>query len=638
MQERRLAAVMFTDIVGYTKLMGSDEDCAFETLRKNREIHSILIEKFRGTLKKEMGDGMLVSFQLASEAVRCAVEIQKKCKEQNIPLKIGIHEGEMVFEGNDVLGNGVNIASRLQDDTEAGCITISAAVYTDIRNKQDLHTEFIEEKLFKNVNDLLKIYNVCYDQAAIKKISRPPKKNNEGPSIAVLPFVNMSKDEEQEYFCDGITEEIINALTHIENLKVIARTSSFMFKGKHEDMREIGKQLNVNILLEGSVRKAGNRLRITAQLIKVSDGSHLWSERYDRELKDVFEIQDEISMAIVDNLKIKIFDKERKKVLKGKTENLDAYNLYLKGRHQWNKRTKKGLEKSIEFFEQAIKTDPEFALAFVGLADAYIILLDWGYLPPKDAYTKAKYNISKSLEIDDSLGEAYVSLAYLNGLYEWNWKEAEFNFGKGFEISPNYPTAHQWYAIYLIAVGRSREAMEQIHRAKELDPLSLVINFTNGWILYLANRFSEAINQFEKSLAINKNLNVVKGLLFQIWLHDNKEEEIVRACQNILSTDPANHKYIPVVDDIYSKSGIEGLLNWVIDEVSLVNPSIYSHPYYLSVYYAALNKKEKALDWIERGLELRSMWLFHFIKLEPWYDNLRNHPRFIKVMDKMGLS
>ena len=238
-KERKDAAIMFTDIVGYTALMGSDEDRAFETLRKNREIHSKLIEEFHGTLIKEMGDGMLISFGLASEAVRCAIEIQKACKAHEIPLKIGIHEGEMVFEGNDVLGDGVNIASGIQDDTRDGCILISGSVYRDIKNKADIQTEFIGEKVFKNVDDLIKIYEVIYDEVTVKKISNPPKNHNEKPSIAVLPFVNMSNDEEQEYFCDGITEEIINALTHIEELKVIARTSSFMLKGNLEDMREI---------------------------------------------------------------------------------------------------------------------------------------------------------------------------------------------------------------------------------------------------------------------------------------------------------------------------------------------------------------------------------------------------------------
>ena len=275
-EDRRLAAIMFTDIVGYTKLMGSDEDKAFDMLARNHTMHETLIKKHNGMLIKEIGDGTLASFPLASNAVRCAIDIQKEAKSLKIPLKIGIHEGEMVLAGSDILGDSVNIASRLQESAEEGCINISGSVYKDIKNKSDIQTKFIEEKSFKNVDDPIKVYKVCCEEVEIEnKPEISPNKETEN-SIAVLPFVNMSDDLAQEYFCDGMTEEIINALSHVESLKVIARTSAFMFKGKPKDMREIGKKLDVETLLEGSVRKAGNRLRITAQLIKVSDGSHLW--------------------------------------------------------------------------------------------------------------------------------------------------------------------------------------------------------------------------------------------------------------------------------------------------------------------------------------------------------------------------
>ena len=295
MEDRRHIAVMFTDIVGYTALMGSDEDKAFDMLKRNHTIHAMLIKKHNGKLVKEIGDGTLASFPLASEAVRCAMEIQKECKEQDIPLKIGIHEGEMVFAGSDILGDSVNIASRLQEDAQKGCINISGSVYRDIKNKAGINTKFIEEKSFKNVDEPVKIYKVISEDYEKEDKTETTKTKDSQSSIAVLPFVNMSNDPDQEYFCDGMTEEIINALSHVGSIKVIARTSAFMFKGKHKDIREIGKKLDVETLLEGSVRKAGNRLRITTQLVKVSDGSHIWSDAYNRELEDIFDLQDQIT-------------------------------------------------------------------------------------------------------------------------------------------------------------------------------------------------------------------------------------------------------------------------------------------------------------------------------------------------------
>ena len=280
---------MFTDIVGYTSLMGKDEDRAFHILRKNRQIQRPLIESYHGVLLKEIGDGILASFDSASEAVRCANRIRETSMEEGYSLRIGIHEGEVIFEENDVFGDGVNVASRLQELASAGSIYISGAVKKDIRNKVDIITQFVKEKVLKNVEEPVMVYEVLNDDAAkseTQEISQDAEAKN--GSIAVLPFVNMSNDPAQEYFCDGITEEIINALSHLERLKVIARTSVFMFKGKHEDAREIGRKLNVSSLLEGSVRKAGNRLRINTKLINASDGTQVWSESYNRVMEDIF--------------------------------------------------------------------------------------------------------------------------------------------------------------------------------------------------------------------------------------------------------------------------------------------------------------------------------------------------------------
>ena len=315
------------------------DDPLFQLLKKGK-VKEFAFDK-KGNRYKEhpVSKKVFKGFQIPmwSEVIDIAIEIQKKASEAGIPLRIGIHEGEIIVEGVDVFGDGVNVASRLQEYTGKGCISISGAVFRDIKNKPGIIAEFIEETLLKNVDEPVKIYQVYSKNDEIIKPSQKGSAQKTEASIAVLPFMNMSNDPEQEYFCDGISEEIINALTHIESLKVIARTSSFSFKGKNEDMREIGKKLNVETLLEGSVRKAGNRVRITAQLIKAKDGTHFWSERYDRELNDIFAIQDEISQAIVEKLKVQLIDRDKKVLFKGQTENLEAYDNYLKGRYYWNK-------------------------------------------------------------------------------------------------------------------------------------------------------------------------------------------------------------------------------------------------------------------------------------------------------------
>jgi TolB-like protein/Tfp pilus assembly protein PilF len=322
-------------------------------------------------------------------------------------------------------------------------------------------------------------------------------------SIAVLPFVNMSPEKDQDYFCDGITEEIINALAHTESFKVIARTSAFAFKDKQVDIREIGRKLDVETLLEGSIRKAGNRLRIATQLIKVADGSHIWSERYDRDIKDVFAIQDEISLAIVNNLKIKLLGEARTLVTKRHSENLEAYNLYLKGTYYWQMLTTEGYKKATEYFEQALEKDPGYALVYVGLAAVYNVSTTFGNVPPNKAYPRAGEYAKKALEIDDTLAEAYSILGNINTFYYWNWQEAEQNFRHALQINPNSSLIHIYYSFLLTCTGRNEEAIAEAKRARELDPLSGYINTETALAISYGGQLDKAIEEYQMALTIN---------------------------------------------------------------------------------------------------------------------------------------
>ena len=329
---RQLASIMFTDIVGYTALMGEDEQKAFAILNKNREIQKPVIEQFHGRFIKELGDGILASFPSASDSVYAALKIQENCRAEGIfQLRIGIHLGEVLFEQKDVFGDGVNIASRIQAIALPGSIYISESVQLNVSNKAGIVTRFIKPEMLKNVKDPVRIYEVLLPSSTVEKsVANEPQKFHEN-SIAVLPLANMSNDPDQDYFCDGVSEEIINALTQLNNLRVIARTSAFSFKGKNQDIKEIGRVLDVNNILEGSVRKSGNRLRITIQLIRVSDSSHLWSNRYDRELEDIFAIQDDIAQNVATALK-GYLTTEEKLVIRRPETIVEAYEYFLKGR------------------------------------------------------------------------------------------------------------------------------------------------------------------------------------------------------------------------------------------------------------------------------------------------------------------
>jgi adenylate cyclase len=456
-------------------------------------------------------------------------------------------------------------------------------------------------------------------------------------SIAVLPFTNMSSDPEQEYFSDGISEEVINVLAQLPNLKVAGRTSSFTYKGKNEDLRIIGEKLGVKTVLEGSVRSSGKRIRITAQLINVQTGFYLWSEKYDREMKDIFEIQDEISLAIVGELKIKLFEEEKRHLLKGTTQNTEAYNHYLKGRFYWNNsRTKEGIEKTIKYFEQAIEIDPYYALAYAGLADAYLVLVDWGYIQARKAVPRINEFLNKSLELDNSIAENHCSRMYAYAVLEWNWKKSEMEGRKAFELNPRFPVLHHFYAIFQMCLGNFRDATEHNKRARELDPLSSIFNFAYGLILYMSRQFNDSIKQLRTTLEIDNSFTPACLWISFCYLQKGLYKEAIEEYKNYLIRDPESGKYVSVIDEIFKKRGIEGFLNWLVDDGIRLNKEIYNRPYYLAVYYSLLNEKEMAFECLEKACKQRVR--ISFIKVEPGFDNLRDDSRFSALLEKVGLQ
>jgi len=458
------------------------------------------------------------------------------------------------------------------------------------------------------------------------------------PSIAVLPFTNLSADKEQEYFCDGMAEEIINVLTRLESLRVVARTSAFAFKGKHEDIRGIGRKLNVETLLEGSVRKAGNRLRISAQLINVADGYHLWSEKYDRDLEDVFAIQDEISQAIVDKLKVRLLGAEKAKLVKRHTDDLEAYNLYLKGRWFWNRRTEAGLKKAIEYLKQAIERDPSYVLPYTGIADCYNILGWYGYLPPKKAFPRAKAAAEKSLEMDDTLAEAHTSLAAVREFYDWDWLAAEREYKRAIERNPSYAPAHHRYAEYLSYMGRHEESIAEVKRAKELDPLSLIINAVVGEVYYFARQYDQAIEASQRVIEMDPNFVVAHFLLAFPYAQKAMYNEAIAEAQKAMDLAGGGIPlFVAQLGTIYSYSGKRDEAKKVLDELYELSKHRYVSPFYTALIYVGLGQKDQAFEWLEKAHEEHDHPL-ETLKVDPMLDSVRSDPRYTALLKKMGLE
>ena len=612
MKQHKLAAIMFSDIVGYTAMMGKDEDLAFEILRKNRIIHNELIEKHNGDLIKEMGDGILTSFPLATDAVRCAIGIQEACKKEGIPLKIGIHEGETVFEGNDVLGDSVNIAFRLQESTAKGEICISSTVYKDIKNKAEIYTKYVGERTFKNLDEVIKVYKICCQGEKEKGdpgndiILQVPEK-----SIAVLPFVNMSNDPEQDFFCDGLSEEILNVLAQIGTLKVAARTSSFSFRDKNVDIIEIGKKLKVKTILEGSVRKSGNRLRITAQLIDVEDGYHLWSQRYDRQLDDVFEIQDEISQAIINALKIKLLDKKDQRLVKTPTNNQEAYQLYLNGKYHRNKETPEGFLKSAEYFKLAIELDPEFVEAYSGLAFTYYLFLFYGILPPDECIKSSDPVIQKAFELSDSIAELHLAKAFITFWYHWNFEDAEFHYRRAIQLNPNHAETYVDYSVLLALIGRKEEARVFTRKALELDPFSVTISFYAGWTYFLTDDFDLMSKVGEKILELEPPWLGHTFSGFKYWMAREFDKAVPEFEKGIKAQLPLTYAWFGCILGLI---GQEKSAQNIINQLLETSKNRYVGAYNIGFIYLGMSKTDKAYEYFLRGIEEQHDGLLLFLK------------------------
>ncbi|UCC83741.1 MAG: tetratricopeptide repeat protein [Gemmatimonadota bacterium] len=454
-------------------------------------------------------------------------------------------------------------------------------------------------------------------------------------SIAVLPFTDMSPEKDQEYFCDGMAEELINALTKVKELRVAARTSSFQFKGRSEDVREIARSLGVRSVLEGSVRRAGDRLRVTAQLVTAEDGYHLWSETYERQLEDVFAIQDEISRSIVDALRPTLLGEPVARLVSASTQSMEAYDHYLRGRHYWDQRYKIGLEAALKYFQKAVEVDPSFALAYRGIADCYTVLGIYGFLPPEEGRSKGKAAVSRALELDEGLSEAHASLGWSHFFFGFEWDLSEKEFQRAIELSPGNAEAYAWYGVLCGAQGRLAEAFEHLAIALKIDPLSCYITAMLGVLKIYAGDTEGGIRTLEE--VVERDPQYLLAVWWLGWGYSCafRLDEAVRIGERALALSNDANFWKAGLAMWYGRAGLRDKALELIDDLSERMASEYVSPLMLAWGYLGVGDEGKFFEWLAEAVAEQSPYLFS-IHRDPQYDPVRSDPRFTELASQVG--
>lgn len=676
---RKLEAILAADVAGYSRLMQADDEATVATLEAYRAVFREKIQAHRGRVVDMAGDSVLAVFEAATGAVRAAFEIQAALAERNEALpearrmcfRIGVNLGEVIERPDGtVYGDGVNIAARLESIGEPGGVTVSGTVFDQVKNRVQIGFDFIGEQQVKNIAELVRAYRVVAEGVPISHKRPPPNsdrrnvrrilvgaggvatvaaltggwlwwRNHEhapaaGNRIAVLPFTNISADGKDEYFADGMTEELISRLSQIRELDVIARTSVMQYKGKSTSVADIGRELNVQSVLEGSVRRAGDKLRITAQLVNTANQGHLWSENYDREVKDVFAIQSDIAQRIAQALKVHLGAHELGKIEKHGTENLEAHNAYLLGRHEFNKFTEEGFNRAVSYYQQAIQKDPTYALAYSGLADAYHLLGGWGYLPSGQAIPQSKMAAQKALELDSAIGDALATLAYVRAWYDRDLAGAEADFRQALQLSPNPRTLFLW-GLYLEFTGRAEDSIREIKRARDLDPLSMIINANVGLAYYCARQYDTAIDEYRRVLQLDPNFVPAHWWLGLAYAQKKMNEEALSEARNgaeLVKTGLWREAYLGYLS---AMSGKKDEALQALQRLQQISHGQTANQFWVAFVYLGLGDKERAIQRLQVSIDEPNevvMWL----KVMPFFDPIRSDPRYILMPKKLGLE
>ena len=609
--ERRLTAILAADVVGYSRLMGADEAGTLAELKQiRRELIDGKISEHQGRIVKLTGDGMLAEFPSVVNAVACAVQVQRGMRDRNanaphdqrIEFRIGVNLGDVIVEGEDIFGDGVNVAVRLQSIAKPGGIAISGSVRDHVGNRLNLVFEDMGEQELKNIERPIRVYDVSLENTAGRDISGASSKLGR-PSIAVLPFNNMSGDSEQEYFSDGITEDIITDLSKISGLFVVARHTAFTYKNKPVKVQQVGSELGVEYVLEGSVRKAGTRVRVTGQLVSSKDGGHVWAERFDRDLTDIFAIQDEITHAIVERLKVKLLPKEKKSIDQAPTENIEAYTYYLRGRDFLHRRSKRYLQLARQMFSKAAELDPNYARAYAGIAIC-------------DSYLYMTYHVNVAL--DGILATAAKALAQNDNLAE----------------------AHAARGVAFTAAERYQEAKSEFEKAIALDPNASETYYFYARSSFAQGKLEQAAELFERAIVADPEDYQSPCLLVGIYTSLGREEDARRAAtigvqlaEQELARHPEDSRPAQIGSGaLFALGEKERAKEWTARAMA-IDPDDPVAQYNAACSYSRLGEIEAALDLLERCLPSlgheKVKWAKHDSDLDP----LRSHPRFQRILE-----
>ena len=639
---RQLSAIMFTDMVGFTALMQEDEHRAKSIRDRHRDTLRQSIEKHGGEIVQFYGDGTLSIFGSAVDAVSSAVAAQQALQQDpTIPVRMGLHIGDITRDEDGVFGDGVNVAARIEGLSAPGAVMISGKVFDEIKNHPELPATALGEFDLKNVRRPVRVFAITApglvvpDPESMAAQTGPPER-----TIAVLPFVNMSADPENEFFSDGISEELINALTRVEGLQVTARTSSFAFKGKNKDVRDIGRKLGVSAVLEGSVRKAGDRVRITAQLIDTSDGYHIFSKVYDRVLEDIFQTQDEISLEIVNELKATLPENgEKPSLVRQVTEHSEAYDAYLKGMYCWNQWTPSAARQAVDHFQRAVDLDPEFAQAWGAMARSHTYLAAIGRgTHCGDAYSCAHKAAERAIELDPEIEDSHLALGLVRLFNDWDRPAAEASLLRAMEINPDSVDVLHGYSLYLQADERFEEAVAVLERAITLDPLNLPVRDYLGKANTSCGQYDEALAQFDRVLELDPEFRSALEGKGWTYLLMGRLYDAIDTFERVRELTP--HPKGGVTPLAYAL-GVAGREAEAEELVALIEEREREEPDValdldLASIFSALGREEEALNRLRRAADKRIGSLV-FLRSWPAWVPMRQMSGFEEFMEEHGL-
>lgn len=638
-----------------------------------------LIEQANGRVIKTIGDSIMAVFAQPVDAMRAAFALQR-CLEgvrvslpeqDQIHIRVGVHYGLVLEKDGDVFGDTVNLAERVKSAAEADQVYISRVLRDLVRNDPRFSLESVGLRSLKGAAEPIELFQLTNAPAlatrsplvrwlrrGVRGVRRRPvlaagiataailaaaggvylRVGTEAAiaSVAVLPFENHSNDADADYMSDGLTESLINSLARLPNLKVMPRSVAFRYKGKAADPQKVGNELGVNVVLSGRVVQRGDNLTISVELDDIRDSKELWGEKYNLKLGDLLAVQNEIASEISQRLRPKLTGEERQKLGRGSTQNPEAYQLYLKGRYYTSKFTKEGMDKGLQYFNEAIAADPNYALPYAGLAQYYIVAVDW-FMSPHDSMPKAREEANRALAIDDTLADAHQSRGEVAHFYEWDWTKAETEFKRAIELNPNDFSPHESYSWLLLDTGRPDEAIAEGKRAVQIDPVSPETNTYLGIDYIYARRYDEAIDQLRKTVELDRNYWYAHNLLGRAYEASGKLPEAIAEFQRSLQLEDSVAENWCNLGHAYALAGKRVEAEKIIARLKEFSAHNYVPPYNMATIYAGLGDKDQAFAWLDRAYEERSDNLVLFIKVDPQVDNLRSDTRFASLLGRIRL-